>query len=145
MDALYALKRLFTLATEARKAAKVYYGYRADPKTDALKKQYLADSKHRECDLDSLLVNIPKLFPQVLQEDTPPAIPRGALSVAEINTGRLGSWTDKLNIHDSTAQVLVGVGIGSVQGRLIVLCTEDLSNDRVILFLEGAIRELRGL
>lgn len=146
MDLKYAFRKLFDATAAARTAAKAYYACKGDPKTDDVKKACLQDAKHKEADVDSLLSQLPKIFPGVLTDAAgKPVIPGGAMTVPEINASRLASWKDRLDEHHSTPHVLVAVGIGPVQGRLMVLCTEDKTNEQVILFLEGALGQLKGL
>ena len=64
--------------------------------------------------------------------------------VKPINHERMNRWKDRLNENESTAVLLVGVGHNKVQGRLFVLCTEDRTDEEVILFLKAALSQLQG-
>jgi hypothetical protein len=64
--------------------------------------------------------------------------------VKPINYERMNRWKERLNENDSTPVILVGVGHNKVEGRIMVLCTEDRTDEEVILFLEGALKQLRG-
>jgi len=143
MDVKYALKRLFETAEASRKAQKAFYRHPGDLKTDQVKKEYLSESKRRETDLDQLLTLLPRAFPYLKAEEKPAGIQGGFMTVPEINAVRLASWKERLNEQHSTPQVLIGVGIGPVQGRLMVLATEELSNEAIILFMEGALDQLK--
>ena len=143
MDPIYALTRLYSMATAARTAAKAYYACKGDPRVDKLKQEHLAESKRRESDLDGLLETLPKVFPQVLA-DTKGNIPAGALEISEMNTIRLDNWKDKLNIKEASALIVVGVGLkGDNAGKLVVLCTSDHPVETHVLNLQGAIRQLQ--
>ena len=66
------------------------------------------------------------------------------VEVKPINYERMNRWKERLNENDSTPVILVGVGHNKVQGRIMILCTEDRTDNEVILFLEDALRQLRG-
>ncbi len=66
------------------------------------------------------------------------------IEVKPINHERLTRWKERLNENDSTPVLLVAVGHNKLSGRIMVLCTEDRSDQEVILFLEGALKQLRG-
>lgn len=66
------------------------------------------------------------------------------VEVKPINYERMNRWKDRLNENDSTPVILVGVGHNSVLGRIMVLCTEDRTDQEVIAFLESALKQLRG-
>ncbi len=59
-------ERLFQLVSACRKAQNDYYGYRGDPKIDPIKKAYFAEAKRREQDLDRLLTQLRKLYPNLV-------------------------------------------------------------------------------
>lgn len=59
----YLLERLVRTARASRKAQKEYYRCPGNPREDPVKKSYLAESKRREQDLDSLLAQIEKIRP----------------------------------------------------------------------------------
>lgn len=143
MDPLYALKRLHAHASAVRTAQRAYYACPGDPRTDQLKKDHLAESKRREADLDTLLASIPRIFPQILENEKP-KIPEGAQSVPEINKSRLTTWIDLLNNYNAVPQVLIAVGMGSSIGKLVVLRKEDLTPESITTFLKGAIYQVEG-
>lgn len=145
MDVKYALKRLFDTAGAARKAAKAYYACPGDPKADQLKKDYLKESKRRETDLDQLLTLLPRAFAYLESGGTSkqPESSGAPMTVPSINATRLASWKDRLDEQNSTPQILIAIGHGRVTGRLMVLTTEDLTNSELIVFMEGAIRQLK--
>lgn len=64
--------------------------------------------------------------------------------VKPINYERMNRWKDRLNENDSTPVILVGVGHNKNEGRIMVLCTEERTDSEIILFLEEALRQLRG-
>lgn len=66
------------------------------------------------------------------------------VEVKPINHERMNRWKDRLNENESTPVILVGVGHNKVKGRIMVLCTEDRTDEEVILFLEDALKKLRG-
>jgi len=66
------------------------------------------------------------------------------VEVKPINHERMNRWKERLNENDSTPVILVGVGHNKVEGRIMVLCTEDRTDQEVILFLENTLRQLRG-
>ena len=68
MDPKYLLKELFRKVALMRKAQKAYYDYKADPKTDPIKKAYLQDAQRREQDVDRLMVKIPAAAPELATE-----------------------------------------------------------------------------
>jgi hypothetical protein len=142
MNTKYLLQQLFDRIDLVRKAQRAYYGHKADPKTDPLKKQYLAESKRREADLDALMVNIPKLCPQILSAEKLAELPAGAKDIAEINESRMASWVSVINKHTATAHILVAVGGGDNLGQLVVMTTQDLSKEHLIIFLHGAIDKI---
>lgn len=144
MTAKYALKVFFDKAEQVRAAQKAYYAHKGDLRTDDIKSALLKDSKSKEADLDNLLAQLPKAFPGILTDaGDQPAFPGGAMTVPEINAIRLAGWKDRLDERHSTPQVLIAVGIGPVQGQLMVLCTEDKTNEQVITFIAGALQQLK--
>jgi hypothetical protein len=66
------------------------------------------------------------------------------VNVRKINHERLGRWEKRLNENHSTPVVLVGVGHDQVKGRVMVLTTEERTDEEVILFLREALRQLEG-
>jgi hypothetical protein len=66
------------------------------------------------------------------------------VNVKKINAERLAGWEKRLNEHHSTPIVLVGVGHDHVNARIFILCTEDRTDDEVILFLKETLRQLTG-
>lgn len=68
MDPKYLLKELYKRVALTRKAQKAYYDYKADPKTDPIKKAYLVEAQRREQDLDRLMVKIPAAAPELAAE-----------------------------------------------------------------------------
>lgn len=65
-----------------------------------------------------------------------------SVEVEKINRTRLQGWEKRLNENHSTPVVLVGVGHDKVKGRVFILCTEDRTNEEVILFLRETLRQL---
>lgn len=63
MNDSYLKKQLQIKGNALRKAQKEYYGYHADPKTDPIKKAYLAEARRREDEFDRLLAQINKMDP----------------------------------------------------------------------------------
>lgn len=68
----------------------------------------------------------------------------GKVPVKQINHERMNRWKDRLNENNSTPVLLVGVGHDHVEGRLFVLCTEERTDEQVILFLKAALAQLQG-
>ena len=69
----------------------------------------------------------------------------GKVPVKQINYERMNRWKDRLNEQNSTPVVLVAVGHDHVHGRIMVLCTEDRTDEQVVLFLKEALRQLGGI
>ena len=55
---------------------------------------------------------------------------------------RLGRWTSRLTEHHATPMVLVGVGHDHKKGQVVVLTTEQMSDQEVIAFLKGVLLKL---
>lgn len=55
---------------------------------------------------------------------------------------RLGRWAAHLAREHSTPVVLVGVGHDHKRGQTLVLTTEQMTDNEVMLFLAGALRDL---
>lgn len=66
------------------------------------------------------------------------------VNVRKINHERLGRWEKRLNESHSTPVVLVGVGHDQVKGRVMILTTEERTDEEVITFLREALRQLEG-
>jgi hypothetical protein len=64
-------------------------------------------------------------------------------NVKAINDERLGRWKVKLIRQHATPIFLLGVGHDHKNGQLVILCTEDRTDQELLLFLEGAANELR--
>lgn len=64
MDSMYVLRQLYDTAQKVRKAQKEYYACR-EPFDSPMKKQYLAEARRREQDLDKLLDQLPKVIPKL--------------------------------------------------------------------------------
>lgn len=64
------------------------------------------------------------------------------VNVRKINHERLGRWEKRLNENHSTPVILVGAGHDQVKGQVMVLTTEDRTDEEVILFLREALRQL---
>jgi hypothetical protein len=65
MNDKYLLQQLFQKSAACRKAQKGYYACKEDLKTSALKQAYYADAKHKEQDLDKILINILTVIPDM--------------------------------------------------------------------------------
>lgn len=65
------------------------------------------------------------------------------VNVESINRERLTRWKAQLNRHNCTPMVLVGVGHAHKEGELIVLTTEERTDEEILLFLMGAIQSLK--
>jgi hypothetical protein len=63
--------------------------------------------------------------------------------VREICKERLAGWTEQLVGEHATPVILIGVGHDHKSGQLTVVTTEDLPNDAVAAFLEGAWKKFR--
>lgn len=61
--------------------------------------------------------------------------------VKQINHERMNRWKNRLNEYHSTPVLVVGVGHDHVQGRIMILCTEDRTDEEVYLLLQDAIRQ----
>jgi len=59
----------------------------------------------------------------------------------EITRERLAKWSTHLAECTATPAVLVGIGHGADAGKLVVCCTEDVSDEYLVGFLTHA-REL---
>lgn len=66
------------------------------------------------------------------------------IEVKPINHERLNSWKDRLNENDSTPVLLVAVGHNKKKGQIMVLTTEERADQEIVIFLEGALKQLRG-
>lgn len=62
----------------------------------------------------------------------------------QINHQRLDGWKKRLNEHFATPVILIGVMHKEKKPTPMVLCTEDMTDAQIILFLENALRQLRG-
>lgn len=67
MNDTYLLEQLVKVARASRKAQKDYYKCPGNPREDPIKSSYLAESRRREQDLDTMLKEINKVHP-VLEE-----------------------------------------------------------------------------
>lgn len=65
------------------------------------------------------------------------------VNVKAINDERLGRWKVQLNRRHATPIVLMGVGHDHNNGQIITLCTEDRTDEELLLFLMEAVRELQ--
>jgi len=59
----------------------------------------------------------------------------------DITRERLAKWSKHFTENTATPVVLVGVGHGEHSGKIVVCCTEDLSDEYLVAFLTNA-REL---
>jgi hypothetical protein len=66
------------------------------------------------------------------------------VNVRKINHERLGRWEKRLNENHSTPVILVCVGHDQVKGRIMLLTTEERTDEEVIVFLREALRQLEG-
>lgn len=55
---------------------------------------------------------------------------------------RLGSWTSRLTEQHATPMVLVGVGHDHKSGQVVVLTTEEMSQQDIVAFLALAVHHL---
>lgn len=65
------------------------------------------------------------------------------VNVKAINDERLGRWKNLLNRKHSTPIIILAVGHDHHEGDLVVLTTEDRSDEETLLFMEGAVKLLR--
>jgi hypothetical protein len=65
------------------------------------------------------------------------------VNVKAINDERMGRWKVKLNRVNATPVFLMGVGHDHNQGQLTIYCTEDRTDEELLLFLEEAAKQLR--
>lgn len=49
----------------------------------------------------------------------------------------------KLNAEHSTAVLIVAVGHDKVAGQMTVVTVDDISDDKIIIFLQSALKQLR--
>lgn len=61
-----------------------------------------------------------------------------------INQERLTRWKNRLNENFATPVIIIGVMHKKNKGTPIVLTTEERTDQEIILFLEDALRQLRG-
>lgn len=62
--------------------------------------------------------------------------------IKQINYERMNRWKDRLNENHSTPVMTIGVGHDHVNGRLMVLVTEERSDEEIRLLLLGALKQL---
>jgi hypothetical protein len=67
------------------------------------------------------------------------------VNTKKITHERLGSWEKKFEGSHATPILLIGVGHDHVNGQVVICVTEDLTDKQIILFLENALKQLRGL
>jgi len=65
--------------------------------------------------------------------------------IDSISKQRLYSWRQRLNESHATPILLLGVGHDHKNGQIVICVTEDRSDSEIILFLEKALKELKGL
>lgn len=66
------------------------------------------------------------------------------VNVKAINDERLGRWKNKLIRHNSTPVILIGIGHDHKEGQLLILCTEERTDEELITLLEGTLAQLKG-
>ena len=67
------------------------------------------------------------------------------VNTKKITHERLCSWEKKFEGSHATTVLLIGVGHDHVYGQIVICVTEELTDREVILFLENALKQLRGL
>lgn len=67
------------------------------------------------------------------------------VEVKPINHERLGRWKDRLNENESTPVLLIGIGHNKVKGKIMVLTTEDRTDEDIIVLLVAALEQLSGV
>lgn len=65
------------------------------------------------------------------------------VNVKAINEERLFRWKVKLTRQHATPVFLLGVGHDHKSGELVILCTEDRTDEELLLFLEGSVNKLK--
>jgi hypothetical protein len=65
------------------------------------------------------------------------------VNVKKITHERLGRWEKKMVLSHATPALLIGVGHDHVNGQIVICVTEDRTDNEIILFLQGAIKELQ--
>lgn len=65
MNEKYLLEQLLIAGDLMRKAQTDYWAYKADPRTDPIKKAYLQESKRREQDYDKMRGEIRRAIPEL--------------------------------------------------------------------------------
>lgn len=65
------------------------------------------------------------------------------VNVKAINDERLGRWKNQLNRKHATPFILLGIGHDHNVGNLVILCTEERSDEDILLGLEKAVLMLK--
>jgi hypothetical protein len=65
------------------------------------------------------------------------------VNVKHINDERLGRWKVQMIRRHSTPLILIGIGHDHNIGEVTVLCTEDRTDEQLLLFMENAVKQLR--
>jgi hypothetical protein len=66
------------------------------------------------------------------------------VNTKKITRERLGSWENKFEGAHATPVLLIGVGHDHVSGQIVICVTEGLTDGQIVLFLENALKQLRG-
>lgn len=65
------------------------------------------------------------------------------VNVKAICDERLGRWKVQMIRRHSTPLILMGIGHDQKLGELTILCTEDRTDEELLVFLEGAVNQLK--
>jgi hypothetical protein len=65
------------------------------------------------------------------------------VNVKHINDERLGRWKVQMIRRHSTPLILIGIGHDHNSGEITLLCTEDRTDEQLLLFMENAVKQLR--
>lgn len=64
------------------------------------------------------------------------------VNVKFINNERFGRWKTVFNRKEATPVVIIGIGHNKNEGEVVILTTEDRSDEQLRLLLAEALRQL---
>ncbi len=64
------------------------------------------------------------------------------MNIKLIIKDRFTRWRKHLVANNATPQITIGIGHGRTKGKIVLCCTEDRTDEELILFLRGAANQL---
>lgn len=64
------------------------------------------------------------------------------VNVKHICDERLARWKTQLIRRHSTPLILIGIGHDHKSGEIALLCTEDRTDEELLLFMENVVKQL---